>query len=213
MLDALKHIAIEGPIGVGKSSLAQLLAQRLDAQLLLEKPEDNPFLERFYADPPRYAMQTQLCFLFQRIEQYRELAQPGFFAPRIVSDFMFAKDALFAQLTLSDDEYRLYGRIHAEMAPKVPAPDLVVWLRAAPAALLQRIGRRGLAMEQRIDERYVERLSDAYAAWFERMPQVPVLAVDTERFNPVDQPQDFERFVARLARFTGPREGWGDAVP
>jgi deoxyadenosine/deoxycytidine kinase len=206
VLEHLHHIAIEGPIGAGKSSLARLLAQRLGAQLLLERPEDNPFLEKFYADPPRYAMQTQLFFLFQRIEQYRELAQPGMFTPRIVSDFMFDKDALFAQLTLSDDEYRLYRQIHTEMAPKTPAPDLVVWLQAGPESLMQRIWRRGISMERRIDEGYVERLSTAYGAYFEREPQVPVLAVDTERFNPVDRPQDFESFVERLGRFTGPRE-------
>jgi deoxyadenosine/deoxycytidine kinase len=211
MLDHLRHIAVEGPIGAGKSSLARRLAARLNAQLLLERPEDNPFLAKFYAEadpaqPNRYAMQTQLFFLFQRIEQYRELAQPGMFTPRIVSDFMFAKDALFARLTLSDDEFRLYRQIHAEMAPKLPLPDLVVWLQAGPATLVQRIRHRGLPMEQGIDPAYLQRLSEAYAAHFEKESAVPVLAVDTEGFNPVDRPEDFERLVARLATFVGPRE-------
>ncbi|MEF7613928.1 deoxynucleoside kinase [Aquincola sp. MAHUQ-54] len=206
MLDHLQHVAIEGPIGAGKSTLARLLAQRLQAQVLLERPHDNPFLVRFYADPARYAMQTQLFFLFQRIEQYRELAQPGMFTPRTVSDFMFAKDALFAQLTLSDDEFRLYGQIHREMAPKAPAPDLVIWLQAGPQTLLGRIARRGLAMEQGIDAAYLQRLSEAYGAWFERESSVPVLAVDTERFNPVERPGDVDLLLQRLAAFKGPRE-------
>lgn len=208
MLDRLRHIAIEGPIGAGKSTLARLLAARLDAQLLLERPHDNPFLERFYADPARYAMQTQLCFLFQRIEQYRELAQPGMFTPRVVSDFMFAKDALFAQLTLSDDEFRLYSQIHAAMAPQMPAPDLVIWLQADPATLLGRIAQRGLAMEQGMDPAYLQRLGHAYAAWFERKPGLPVLAIDTTRFNPLAQPADLDRLLQRLQDFRGPREAW-----
>ncbi|URI11378.1 deoxynucleoside kinase [Aquincola tertiaricarbonis] len=208
MLDRLRHIAIEGPIGAGKSTLARLLAARLDAQLLLERPHDNPFLERFYADPARYAMQTQLCFLFQRIEQYRELAQPGMFTPRVVSDFMFAKDALFAQLTLSDDEFRLYSQIHAAMAPQMPAPDLVIWLQADPATLLGRIAQRGLAMEQGMDPAYLQRLGHAYAAWFEREPGLPVLAIDTTRFNPLAQPADLDRLLQRLQDFRGPREAW-----
>lgn len=208
MLDRLRHIAIEGPIGAGKSTLARLLAARLDAQLLLERPHDNPFLERFYADPARYAMQTQLCFLFQRIEQYRELAQPGMFTPRVVSDFMFAKDALFAQLTLSDDEFRLYSQIHAAMAPQMPAPDLVIWLQADPATLLGRIAQRGLAMEQGMDPAYLQRLGHAYAAWFEREPGLPVLAIDTTRFNPLAQPADLDRLMQRLQDFRGPREAW-----
>lgn len=206
MLDALRHIAIEGPIGAGKSTLARLLAERLGAQLLLERPHDNPFLERFYADAPRYAMQTQLFFLFQRIEQYRELAQPGMFTPRIVSDFMFAKDALFARLTLSDDEYRLYLQIHQAMAPQVPRPDLVIWLQADADTLLGRIARRGLPMEQGIDAAYLQSLAAAYGAWFEREPLLPVLAIDTTRFNPLERPQDLDRLLQRLRQFQGPRE-------
>lgn len=202
----LRHIAIEGPIGAGKSSLARLLAARLEAELLLERPEDNPFLARFYDDGSRYALQTQLFFLFQRVEQYRALAQPGMFTPRIVSDFMFAKDALFAQLTLSDDEFRLYRQIHAAVAPQLPPPDLVIWLQAGPGTLLQRIGRRGIPMEQGIGTPYLERLIDAYGAFFEREAALPVLAVDTEQFNPLDRPPDLDRLLDALQRFAGPRE-------
>lgn len=211
MTERFRHIAIEGPIGVGKSSLAQRLAQRLSCELLLERPQDNPFLDRFYQAAVRgeanpYALQTQLFFLFQRVEQSRALAQPGMFSPRMVSDFMFAKDALFAQLTLSDEEYRLYLQIHAEVAPRLPRPDLVIWLQAAPTTLAQRIRRRGIEMEQRIEHDYLRRLSQAYGAYFEREAALPVLALDTEHFNPIDRPEDLDRLVARLAGFRGPRE-------
>jgi deoxyguanosine kinase len=208
MLEQLRHIAIEGPIGVGKSTLARRLAAHLNAHLLLERPEDNPFLERFYADRKRYAMQTQLAFLFQRVEQYRELAQPGMFgAPRIVSDFIFDKDALFARLTLSDDEYRLYAQIHAQTVPLVPPPDLVIWLQADTATLLQRVARRGLAMERSIDAEYLQRLSDAYAEYFEHS-SVPLLAIDAAAFSPALDDGDFARLIERLAAFRGPRESF-----
>lgn len=204
---AWRHIAIEGAIGAGKTSLARLLAERLGAELLLERPEVNPFLARYYAEGARHALPTQLTFLFQRIEQYRALAQPGMFdAPAIVSDFMFDKDALFAELTLADDELRLYGQIHAEVAPRVPAPDLVMWLQADIDALMQRIARRGTPMEQGIAPAYVERLAEAYGAYFERHPELPVLAIDTAQFHPLARAADLERLLARLQIFVGPRE-------
>lgn len=210
-----RHIAIEGPIGVGKSSLARRLAELLGAKLFLEQPQDNPYLERFYragtddlqANP--YALPTQLFFLFQRLEQMRELALPGMFDERLVSDFLFAKDALFARLTLADEDHLLYTQIYRRYAPRMPQPDLVIWLRAEVPILLQRIARRGLAMESRIAPEYLARLSDGYVRLFSELPGVPVLAIDTDDFNPIDDDEQFEALVDRLAQFRGPRERWG----
>ncbi len=199
--DRFRHIVVEGPIGVGKSSLARRIAAHLGAELLLEKAEDNPFLERFYTDVPGYAFQTQLFFLFQRVKQLQSLAQPGMFAQAVVSDFLFAKDALFARLNLSDDEYRLYAQMYAQMAPQAPEPDLIIWLQATPATLLQRIRRRGIRMEQGISEAYLQRLCDAYVEHFHGHDGAPVLSVATEHFNPVDIQADFELLLDRLATF------------
>lgn len=209
---ACRHVVIEGPIGVGKSSLARRLASHLGAELLLEQPLDNPFLERFYGDMPGYALQVQLAFLFQRVKQVRQLAQPGMFGAGIVSDYVFAKDALFARLNLSDDEYRLYMQMHAQVAPQVPEPDLVIWLQAGPATLMQRIRQRGIGMEQGIGEDYLQRLTDAYVEYFHAYDAAPVFAVGTEQFNPVERDADFAVFVERLAAFRGPREFFNSHV-
>ena len=205
-LQRYRHIVVEGPIGVGKTSLAQRLARHLGAETMFEQPEENPFLERFYGDMPGYAFQTQLFFLFQRLRQMRELAQPGMFTPAVVSDFMFSREPLFARLNLSDDEYRIHAQLYAQLAPQTPQPDFVIWLQARPATLLQRIRRRAIAMEQRIPEAYLQALCDAYAEHFRSYELAPVLAVDTERFHPAASEDDFELLLARLQRLGQGRE-------
>jgi len=204
-LDRFHHIAIEGPIGVGKSSLARRLAAHLGAELMLEKAEDNPYLERFYNDVPGYAFQTQVFFLFQRMRQVRELAQPGMFSKAVVSDFTLAKDVLFARMNLSDEEYRLYSQMYAQVSQQLPQPDLVIWLQATPPVLMQRIRQRGIAMEQRIDAAYLQRLCDAYAAHFQTFDGAPLMVINSEHFNPVERTQDFNALVAALATFEGQR--------
>ena len=205
-LQRFRHIVIEGPIGVGKSSLARKLAEHLKAELLLELPEENPFLGRFYDDMPGYAFQTQLFFLFQRARQMQAVAQPGMFEHAIVSDFLFAKDALFARLTLSDDEHRLYTQMYAQIAPQVGEPDLVIWLQASPATLLHRIRKRAIRMERTIDIDYLQRLCDAYVQYFHSYDGAPVFAVGTEQFNPIERDADFKVLLERLANFRGRRE-------
>jgi deoxyadenosine/deoxycytidine kinase len=204
-LDRFHHIAIEGPIGVGKSSLARRLAAHLGAELMLERAEENPYLERFYNDLPGYAFQTQVFFLFQRMRQVRKLAQPGMFSKSVVSDFTLAKDALFARMNLSDEEYHLYSQMYAQVSQQLPQPDLVIWLQATPPVLMQRIRQRGIAMEQRIDPAYLQRLCDAYAAHFRTFAGAPLMVVNSEHFNPVERTQDFNALIDALAAFDGPR--------
>jgi deoxyguanosine kinase len=204
-LERFRHIAIEGPIGAGKSSLARRLAAHMGAELMLERADENPYLERFYADAPGYAFQTQVFFLFQRMRQVRELAQPGMFTQAVVSDFMLAKDALFARMNLSDEEYHLYGQMYAQVSQQLPQPDLVIWLQATPPTLAQRIRQRGIAMEQRIDPDYLQRLCDAYVDFFQGFDAAPLMVVNSEHFNPVERTQDFRALVDALAAFEGPR--------
>ena len=211
-LQRFRHIVIEGPIGVGKSSLARRLGAHLGAELLLEQPQDNPFLGRFYDDMPGYAFQTQLFFLFQRLKQMQAAAQPGMFTSGVVSDFLFAKDALFARLNLSDDEYRLYAQMYAQAAPQVREPDLVIWLQAAPATLMQRIRKRAIGMEQGISADYLQRLCDAYIEHFHGYEGAPVFAVGTEHFNPIERDADFATLLDRLAAFKGRREFFNSHV-
>jgi len=205
LLDRFGHIAIEGPIGVGKSTLARRLGQHLGAEQLLEKAEENPFLARFYEDPRSHAFQTQLFFLFQRVKQMQELAQAGMFSRGIVSDFIFDKDALFARMNLDDEEYRLYAQIHAQVAQGLPRPGLIVWLQAQPSTLMERIRRRGIPMEQGMDEAYLARLCDAYVEHFRGRDDTPVLTVVTDDFNPAGRDEDFVTLLAHLETFQGPR--------
>jgi deoxyguanosine kinase len=201
-----RHIVVEGPIGAGKTSLAQRLADRFGAQRVFEDPAANPFLERFYRDSARYALPTQLFFLFQRGNQLRDLAQRDLFSQAVVSDFLLEKDPLFAQLTLADEELRLYRQIYESLRPQTPTPDLVVYLQAGPDTLIERVQRRGLAHESAISADYLRALNDAYSRFFHHYDAAPVLIVNAERLNPIDRDEDFGLLVDHIAGMRGRRE-------
>lgn len=201
-----RHIVIEGPIGAGKTSLARKLGERVGAQLLLEQPDANPFLERFYRDSGRYALPTQLFFLFQRVRQLAELAQLDLFHRVVVGDFLLDKDPLFARLTLADDELKLYEQMLAQMAPQAPTPDLVIYLQADAETLIERVSRRGNPIEAGIKEGYLRALSDSYTRFFHQYDAAPVLVVNTEHLNPIDNEHDFGLLLTRIEKMRGRRE-------
>jgi deoxyguanosine kinase len=201
-----RYIVIEGPIGAGKTSLARLLSRHTGGEALLEDPDANPFLPGFYQDRARYALPTQLYFLFQRATQLRALSQPDLFSGNTVADFMIEKDSLFARLTLSDDEYALYRQVYAQLKPQAPTPDLVVYLQASPETLIERVQRRGVAYERAIPDEYLVRLAEIYARFFYQYDAAPVLTVNSDNLNFVDQPGDFDLLLSHIARLRGPRE-------
>lgn len=201
-----RHIVIEGPIGAGKTSLARKLAEHAGAHLLLEQPGANPFLERFYRDPQRFALPTQLVFLFQRVQQLAELAQLDLFKTTVITDFLLDKDALFARLTLADDELKLYEQILAQLAPQAPQPDLVICLQAGPATLIERVARRGIAAEAGISPEYLRALADSYTRFFHTYDGAPVLVVQTEHLNPIERAADFALLLSRIDKLRGRRE-------
>jgi len=205
-VDKLRHIAVEGPIGVGKTSLARRLAERLGAELLLEQPGENPFLARFYKDMARYALPTQLFFLFQRARQLEALAQPDMFGRATVSDFLLDKDPLFARLTLSADEMTLYQRIYDAVRPQAPAPDLVVYLQAQPSTLVERVKRRAAEFERGITDEYLALLAESYARFFYGYTAAPVLIVNSENLNFVSRDADLELLLARMRGMKSRRE-------
>ncbi len=213
MLDKARYIVVEGPIGAGKTSLSRRLAQRLDAQILFEQPELNPFLGRFYQAPERWALPTQLSFLFQRVEQLTSVAETIDAQQRVVSDFILDKDPLFAALNLAEDELALYQRIFDSTRPVAPPqPDLVIYLQAKPETLIERVRRRGMEAERRINERYLEQVADRYARFFYQYDAAPLFVVDAEVLNPVEQDDDFELLLERLRNMRGYREFFGYAA-
>ena len=201
-----RHIVVEGPIGVGKTSLARRLGESIGAHLLLEQPEANPFLARFYREPARHALATQLFFLFQRIQQLAELRQLDLFRTHVVGDFLLEKDPLFARLTLADDELKLYEQLYAQLAPRAPAPDLVIYLQAPAETLIERVARRGNAAEAAITGEYLRRLADSYAHFFHHFDAAPLLVVNAEHLNPVGRDEDYALLVAHIERMRGRRE-------
>lgn len=193
-----RYIVVEGPIGVGKTSLARRLAKSFGSELLLEEPEDNPFLERFYQNPRQAALPTQLHFLFQRIRQLQDLRQGDMFCAVRVADFLMEKDRLFAQLNLDDDEMWLYDQVYSRLALDMPRPDLVIYLQAPVEVLLKRIGRRGIAHEQFIESAYLQRLVDAYTRFFYHYDAAPLLIVNATEIDPVNNEGDYNLLLEQV---------------
>jgi len=197
-LDKPRYIVVEGPIGVGKTTLVEMLVKELDALPVYEAVEQNPFLEKFYEDRVKYAFQTQLFFLLSRYQQQREINQPELFRRAVVSDYLFAKDRIFAYLNLSDDELALYEQVFRMLDAQIPRPDLVIYLQASSDVLEDRIALRGKFFERHITRDYLDALSEAYANFFFHYADSPLLTINTSEIDFVKHPEDFSLLVKEI---------------
>ena len=200
------YIVIEGPIGSGKTTLARLLSEKFSVQLLSEKAESNPFLPRFYQDAQRYALPTQLFFLFQRSHQIADMSQRDLFSAPTVADFFLEKDPLFARLNLDDEEYSLYHQIYTHLQLKSPKPDLVIYLQTPVDELAERIEERNISYEQEIPREYIERLAAAYSEFFHTYEASPVLIVNNEKLNIIKDESALNLLVDRIMQIKSSRE-------
>lgn len=192
------YIVVEGPIGVGKTSLAKRLATTFKTDLLLELPAENPFLERFYEDPKTTALPTQLYFLFQRAKQLEIFRQTDLFKPTQIADFLIDKDRLFAEVTLSHDEFDLYQQVYKRLALEAPVPDLVIYLQAPVQVLLDRIAERGIDYEKRLHEDYLVKITNAYIDFFYHYNNSPLLIVNTADFDLVNNPNNYAMLLEQI---------------
>ncbi len=201
-----RYVVVEGPIGAGKTSLARQIARSVGGEELFERPEDNPFLERFYEDMDRFALPTQLTFLFQRADQLHGVGQFDLFRHVTVADFLLDKDPLFARLNLTDAEFQLYEKVYSHLKPQTPVPDLVIYLQAPVEVLVERVLRRGIGYERKILPDYLTRLADAYSRFFHRYEDAPLLIVNSERLNFVDNAEHLALLLSRIAAMRSHRE-------
>ena len=203
--NSTRYIAIEGPIGVGKTALAKRLAKSLSADLVLEEVEENPFLERFYRDGRSAALPAQMFFLFARARQIEDLRQSDLFSTVRISDYLFTRDRLFAELNLDTEELKLYDQIAANLAVDAPVPDLVIYLQASVDAFMQRLARRNANCDRYVDRAYLEKLTEAYARFFHGYAEGPLLIVNASQIDPVNNDADYEQLFQQIERTTGGR--------
>lgn len=201
----LRFIAIEGVIGAGKTSLTKVLANKMHAGTVFEEFEENPFLAKFYTDRRKYAFHTQIYFLMSRYRKQREMAQIDLFNSRLVTDYLFVKDRIFAEVNLSEEEFALYDKIYSILSVDIPRPDLVIYLQADPELLFKRIRQRGRAYERDIDFAYIERLSEAYNTFFFHYNSSPMLIVNIKSFDFLANPRDLDLLHDEIKNLKEPR--------
>ena len=206
LIEKYPYIVIEGPIGSGKTTLARKFADRFKVNLLLENAEANPFLPKFYLDAQRYALPTQLFFLFQRSGQIRDLTQRDLFSQAIIADFFLEKDLIFAQMNLNDEEFALYRQIYQHLQLQASKPDLVIYLQTPVDALVERVNHRNVNYEQGIPREYLARLANAYSDFFHQYEASPLLIVNNEKLNTAENDAALDVLIARILQIRGRRE-------